>query len=156
MTDKELFAAIMTDLGNELGQDFSTDENEWTIPLFGGGVNVCLKYAEESNLVLVAVPVTSLAGKPFSASPRSWLLLEMNAFFKESAGCTLAVDPETGMLTAIDRRAVRYFPSAGALGNYVRKVGEFVQALGRELRQLEDQAEIALESQIGSDDNGED
>lgn len=154
MTDRELFATIMTDLGNELGQDFSTNENEWTIPLFGGRVNVCLKYAEGSNLVLVVVPITSLAGKPFSASPRSWALLEMNAFFKGSEGCTLAVDPETGMLTAIDRRAVRYFPSAGAVGNYVRKLGEFAQALVREVRHLEDQAEIAVESQLGAEIQG--
>ena len=155
MTDKELFSAIMTDLGNELGRDFATDENEWTIPLFDGKVNVCLKYAEESDLVLAVVPVTPLAGKPFSSSPRSWALLELNAFFKGSDGCTLAVDPETGMLTAIDRRAVRYFPSAGAVGNYVRKLGELARTLVREVRHLEDQAEIAVESQLGADGNGE-
>lgn len=154
MTDRELFAEVMKDLGRELGRDFSTDENEWTIPLFGGNVNVCLRYAEESNLVLALVPVTPLAGKPFSMAPRNWLLLEMNAFFRESAGCTLAVDPETGMLTAVDRRAVRYFPSAGAVGNYVRKLGEFARTLKHEVRSLEDRVEMAIESQINAEDEG--
>lgn len=144
MTDRELFAAVVSDLGRELGRDFATGENEWTFPVLGGQVNVCLRYAPESNLVLAVVPITPLAGKPFSAAARSWLLLEMNAFFRESAGCTLAADPETGMLTALDRRAVRHFPTTGALGNYVRRLAEFARTLRADVRRLEDDAEMAF------------
>lgn len=146
MNVSEQFDLLVGDLAALSGMTFERDEDGvWQIPMHGGDILVCLAYRPASGQVIAFARVeTMIPG--VCAAQRARALLEANAFWRGTDGFTLAMDPETRQLIALDRRAPSFFATVDKLAHYVNVLVTLVEDLRAELRHLNDAAEIAEEN----------
>lgn len=154
MSPNEIFDEMVAGLGELLGREFTRDDDgTWMLELAAGRVTVCLSFRRESGQALAFARIGELPEcEPAFAEARARALLQANAFWKETGGFTLGLDPETRQLVAVDRRGLAELPSEEHLASWVDALVELVEGVRSDLGRFSDMAEIEAEGGLAEEE----
>ena len=142
MTKHEQFDGLIAGLKGLMGCDFELDaEGLWAVPL-ASGLTMHVGYREDLDQVIAFARLGELeAGEGFETVAAC--LLSANAYWRDTRGFTISLDPDTGALMLHDRRSAEYFAAPEELRAYADRLETVARELNEQMMQLLEELDLA-------------
>lgn len=142
MTKRERFDGLMAGVKGLAGGDFDLDaEGLWAVPL-AGGLTMHLGYREDMDQVIAFARLGELkAGEGFETVAAC--LLSANAYWRDTRGFTISLDPDTGALMLHDRRPADYFAAPEDVLAYADRLETVSRELSEQMTLLLEELDLA-------------
>ena len=135
MTKKEQFDGLIARAKGLMGFDFELDaEGLWAVPL-ASGLTMHIGYRDDLDQVVAFARFGELeAGEGFETIAAC--LLSANAYWRNTQGFTISLDPDTGALMLHERRSAEYFTAPEEIRAYADRLDTVARELREQMMQL--------------------